>query len=114
MIDWNPGDLVANLDEFSPRVERALTAIMAFEAPQVEGYARTNATWTDRTGNARGGLTARAFRRGNNFGITLAHGAAYGIWLEVRFSGRYAIIAPTIAAKGPEVMHTAADLFRRL
>lgn len=113
-INWNPGDLAANLADFSPRTERALAAVMAFEAPHVEGHAKNTAPWTDQTGNARGSLTARPFKRGNTYGIRLSHGASYGIWLEVRFSGRYAVIAPTIQAMGPQVMTTASQLFGRL
>lgn len=113
-VNWNPGDLGANLAEFSPRVERALMAIMAFEAPRAEAAMKSGATWQDQTGNARASLSARPFRRGKVFGIQLSHGVPYGIWLEVRFSGRYAIIAPTIRSQGPQVMATAAGVFRRL
>lgn len=112
-VNWQ-GDLVKNLETFSPRVEKAIVALMAFEAPRVESYAKSNAPWTDQTGNARGSLTGRPFSRGHTHGIRLSHGAPYGIWLEVRFSGRYAIIAPTIQAMGPQVMTTASQLFGRL
>jgi len=38
----------------------------------------------------------------------------YGIWLEVRNSGAYAIILPTIRTKGREVMAGAKDLLRKM
>ena len=113
-VDWTDGDLVGNLREFSPKVELALAAIMQYEAPNVEGHARSTALWTDRTGNARGSLTARAFARGHTHGIRLSHGVPYGIWLEVRFAGRYAVIDPTIQHMGPKVMETCTLLFGRL
>jgi hypothetical protein len=114
IINWNPGDLAANLGEFDGRVEKALAAIMEFEAPNVESHAKQTAPWRDQTGNARGSLTARSFIRGRTYGIRLSHGVPYGIWLEVRFAGRYAVILPTIQAKGPQVMETATLLFSRL
>lgn len=109
------GPLRANLKAFPEKMHRGLTAIMAFEAPRAEAEMKQNASWNDQTGNARGGLTARPFaRKGRSYGIDLSHGVPYGIWLEVRFSGRYAIIGPTIQSFGPQVMSTAATLFGRL
>lgn len=111
---WDNRELAHNLNNMSDRVEEALYEIMRFEAPPTEAYMRNNAPWTDRTGNARSGLTARGFRDGNNFGIDLAHSVSYGIWLEIRFSGRFSIISPTIDSRGPEVMQTVSELFSRL
>lgn len=112
-VDWT-GDLSKNLKQFSPRVRAALTAIVGFEAPRTESYMKTNATWIDRTGNARSGLTARPYANVAAFGIRISHGVPYGVWLEVRFGGRYSIINTTLQARGPEVMATASALFGRL
>jgi hypothetical protein len=61
-------------------------------------YAKQNAPWTDRTGNARAGLFAKTnvLDGANSFELVVAHSVHYGIWLEVRFSGKYAIIQPTV------------------
>lgn len=61
-------------------------------------YAKQNAPWTDRSGNARAGLHAKAspINGGQSFELLLAHSVFYGIFLESRFSGKYAIIMPTI------------------
>lgn len=83
-------------------------------APEVENYAKANAPWTDRTGNARNGLAARAYRDGNGVGILLYHQVDYGIWLEVRWGGKYAIINPTIDAMGPRVMASYNRLLERI
>jgi hypothetical protein len=86
---------------------------MRFYAPQVESAAKTNAPWQDRTGNARSGLIARAESSGDSYAIILAHQVPYGIWLEVRWAGRYAIIMPTIQAYGPKVMSTLRNVLER-
>jgi hypothetical protein len=83
-------------------------------APEVESYMKNNAPWTDRTGNARNGLAARAYESGNEVGIVLYHQVSYGIWLEVRWSGRYAIINPTIEEMGPRVMQQFSNLLERI
>ena len=66
-------------------------------AADAESGMKKNASWTDRTGNARKGLYAVAGRDGNMFWVELGHGPTihYGIWLENRWNGRYAIVIPT-------------------
>lgn len=69
-------------------------------------YAQNNAPWEDRTGAARSGLNSEVEYGDDEFTISLGHGVDYGIWLEIRWGGRYAIIIPTIETMGP-------DLFQR-
>lgn len=85
----------------SPKGKAHLDRVTAYHAVRAEAYARINANWTDRTGNARQGLAAEADLSGTGSGrwaIVIYHQVKYGIWLETRFGGRYAIIDRTIAA----------------
>lgn len=118
------GPLIQNLATFDARAKLGIEAILQLHAPRIEGEMRRRAPWNDQTGNARNGLTARAqggglgrarnaqgqFQGGGGYSIVLSHGVPYGIWLEVRFSGRYAIIDPTIQREGPAVMASATRL----
>jgi hypothetical protein len=97
-----------------PRMMSALTALFNYEARDIEAYMRSNAPWTDQTGNARNGLSARPFATATNIGIDVFHTVPYGIYLETRWSGRYAVIVPTINVKAPEVLAAAKDLLGRL
>jgi len=72
-------------------------------AERIQQYARDNAPWEDQTGDARAGLTAGVEIDGNECSISLQHTVSYGIWLEIRWGGRYAIIIPTIEQLGPEI-----------
>lgn len=78
---------------------------MEYYATVAEGEMRHNAPWTDRTTNARNGLSAVAqhvpFRRHT---IILFHRVKYGIWLEVRFGGKNAILMPTALKVGPKAL----------
>jgi hypothetical protein len=96
--------LSPGIDNLPTKLHNAIGLVVSLFTPRVEGYARTNAPWTDRTGNARNGLNASAFHEGERHGIILAHGVPYGIWLEVRFEGRYGIINDTIESQGRELM----------
>lgn len=96
------------------KVNAGLYALTEYNAPQVQAHARTNAPWRDQTSNARNGLTAVAEHDTLSHAITLFHQMPYGIWLEVRWGGRYAIILPTIREFGPKVMQQARDMLGRL
>lgn len=67
-------------------------------------YARTHAPWEDRTGEAREGLEAAVTLENHSLEVDLYHTVDYGIWLEVRWGGKYAIIIPTIEAIGPKLL----------
>lgn len=85
-----------NLDRLDRRVVLGIAGAMDYQAAKTEFFMKTNARWTDRTGNARSGLYTATKKEGNRFSMLLSHTAHYGIWLEVRFSGRYEIIRPGI------------------
>jgi len=87
-------------------VDHVVGTTMSYYEPQVENYAKTNAPWNDQTTNARNGLTATSGKEKDAHFIVLAHQVPYGIWLEVRWSGKNAIIMPTIEVYGPKVMET--------
>lgn len=71
---------------------------MDYGATLAEQQARTNAPWTDRTGNARNGLFAVAVDEDPTFLLVLYHTMPYGVYLEAAHSGRFAIIMPTLEA----------------
>lgn len=69
---------------------------------EMVAYMKENAPWQDHPGvneDARKNLQgAVVWDDDENFAIFLGHGANvyYGIWLEVRWGGKFAIIVPTI------------------
>lgn len=113
-IRWDDRTLIASLRTFNARADRAITAATAYHATQAVAYARRNAPWTDRTTNARNGLFATAQRDYPVYRITIGHSVPYGIWLEVRWSGRFAIIRPTVDHEGPELMKTVSLMYDRM
>lgn len=73
-------------------------------ADELVQYAVENAPWEDQTGDARAGLQAAVYIENGQIQIDLFHTVEYGIWLEVRWGGRYAIIIPTIEHMGPKLL----------
>ena len=103
-VTWS-GDLTEErLQQMGPKVKRAMVAVAGLIAPQAESWMRVNATWTDRTSNARNGLGAKSVVSTNKVAVVLYHTVPYGIWLEVRWDGRYAVIEPAINEFAPKMM----------
>lgn len=110
-IFWYHDTLTPRAAAFSVVMQETLEEIVEEVAEEVEEYAKQNAPWDDRTGEARTGLTAEAFEDGGILTVVLYHTAEHGIWLEVRNSGEYAIIIPTLEQMGPTVMGAVGNLF---
>lgn len=98
-------DLSKGLKEYSEKLDIGLEVYTRTAALSLEAYAKQKAPWTDRTGEARKRLTARAQKIENlQYQITLSHGVDYGKWLELANEKKYAIIQPTLRLKTPEVV----------
>ena len=67
-------------------------------AADIESYMYAAAPWTDRTGEARAGLTAEFLDEGDVQTIAAYHTAPHGIFLELgtRYMAPRSIIAPTL------------------
>jgi hypothetical protein len=114
-LSWrDEGGFRDNFNTGEKQVNDKMTAVLAYDAPEIENWMKSNAPWTDRTGNARNGLAARAYDDGESHGIILYHQVPYGIWLEVRFNGEYAIIGPALEYWGPIVMKGCEDLLTKV
>lgn len=105
-----------NIEEYDKRVKRMIASEFIWAEAESVRYAKQNAPWTDDTGNARAGLFAKArpINGGESFELLLAGSVPYQIWLEVRWSGKYAIIMPTLNVVGAQMISHIADRIGRL
>lgn len=101
---WIEDQITPNLARIEPFVNDTVATVFRYQEGRMEAYAKTNAPWTDRTSNARNGLVAQSGRQGSTHFLVLAHRVDYGIWLEVRWGGKYAIILPTLDVFTPQIM----------
>lgn len=113
-ITWS-GSLRPNVKILAPRIRTAVGIYLNYQTPKVQDYMRGNAPWTDQTGNARNGLFAKysSIEEGKQ-AIVVYHTMPYGIWLEVRWAGKYAIIHPTITKEGARVFAGLHGLLDRM
>ena len=109
-IVWESDTLNPGLIAFPVRLAAALWTLMEFNETKVQDHMRSTAPWTDRTGNARQGLFAKAFKDAGEVGIVAYHTMPYGIWLEVKHEGQYAVITPTVPLEGARIMQEVSKL----
>jgi hypothetical protein len=107
-----PPVLAKGIGEYPKRMLDAVFALAQYFAARIEAFAKQNAPWTDQTGNARQGLTARAFREATAVTIVLFGAVHYQIWLEVKNAGRYAIILRTLETHYAPYMQAIERLLR--
>lgn len=93
-------DLLNGMANFDSKKDAALRMFAESAAKKLEQNAKSNAKWTDRTGDARRRLNSGVAKVSNGFMIHLAHGVSYGIYLEKAHEKRYEIIQPTIEHVG--------------
>lgn len=97
--------LYEGIGQFRIKNLRKMEQIAHDLARDMLDYAKTNAPWNDRTGDARSGLgTEVELGIRDELVVSLFHTVDYGIWLEVRWGGKYAIIDPTIDVMGPRLL----------
>lgn len=96
------GDLKANVDDLDNHIRKGVIAAANFIAPKAEAYMKQNASWTDRSSAARNGLKAKVQTTPASVAIVLYHSVDYGVWLEIRWAGKYAIVRPAVQAMAPE------------
>lgn len=110
----NSDSLQESINQFKLRTLAAVDIYMKTEAKDLEGYAKRNRPWTDRTGDARKRLTGKESRIPEGFEIALVHGVEYGIWLELAHEKNYAILEPTIRLKGTDVVDGLKGLLEKI
>ncbi len=105
-------DVIRNLNRWGGRRGAAIFAAAEVWGRTLEGRAKQDAPWIDRTAHARQGLFGTAIKQGNDVAIILTHSVQYGLWLEVARDGRYAILKPTMDAAIPEIYRAYERLWR--
>ena len=106
--------LARGIAQFEFKMTEGFEEIIRAFRDELVDYARTNAPWEDRTGEARSGLNAEFYGDEGFMGITLFHTVDYGPWLELRWGGKYAIIIPTIETLGPELLERMQRMMDRI
>lgn len=113
-IRINADQLINVLNSAENRARVAIRMYASEGAKDFQNYAKQNRPWRDRTGHARQRLTGYTEEHGNKIRICIAHGVDYGRSLEYEHERKYAILEPTVKARGPAVMRSFSTLLKRI
>ena len=113
-IEFDSTQLRRNLANVDDVIDRNVSGIIEYYSSVGEAKMKNDAPWTDRTGAARTGLHTSTAHHGGKHQIIFAHSVPYGIWLEVKNSGRYEVIMPTVRFIGARVMHSISGVMGRM
>lgn len=91
-------EVVRNMENVVKQMRNAGQTALQISAMQVVVYAKQNAPWTDRTGNARRSIHSETSMDGMSIAIGI--GESYGRFLETGFGGRYRVIDPSVFSYG--------------
>lgn len=112
-VVWKNVDNVShNMDRYGKAVIQTAENVAHYWAPKIEAEAKEAAPWTDQTGNARQGLFTVVERERDKVTLHLSHAMDYGVFLELRWAGRFAVILPTLMKFYKPVMHMLQRVLR--
>ena len=117
-VEWNATELVdalKNLDRsLTSKEYGGLLMLMQTAATKMEAWAKQNAPWTDRTGQARQRLTGQAYWENPHIVVAaIAHQVDYGIWLELAHQRKYAILEKALEQHNGEIEEAVKTLLTR-
>ena len=115
-VTWTDkgGSIRVNLQKLDPKMYAYVAAVVDFSRDKAVGAMKEEASWKDRTGNARATLNAKTKHEKTQHLLTLFGGMPYQIWLEIRWGGKFAIITPQVPIQGAALMKRLDGLFARL
>lgn len=106
--------LEKGLDRRKMMTEYGLRQAGSMEAKRLAIHAQGHRPWTDRTGAARRGIHGRATFGGSELRITLSGSVNYMVYLEFARKKRWAILWPTIEARGRTAIENIARFMEAL
>jgi len=114
-IEFTYNSLTPNLKKLTPLLNRNIYQVLLYHEPQLRTAAKHDAPWRDRTGNARQGHDTKiSMIEPHVYQLVLFNKISYAFWLEVRWSGKYANIMPTIRWYAPKVFASYRKLLDRM
>lgn len=108
---YDVDSFVAECIKYRSKIEVSILTLAEIAATKMEAYAKENAPWTDRTGNARQKLAGSAgFITQDQVMIVVAHHMSYGYWLELAHQRRFKILEESIEENVEELYRSLRRL----
>lgn len=112
-LTWDASEFIDSCIQFRNKFEASVLILCQISAMKMEEYAKNEAPWTDRTGNARQNLKGQAeWISSDKIMIAVSHHMYYGYWLELAHDREYAILEESIEQNVEELYRALRRLLR--
>lgn len=106
--------IVDGLQSTETKAQKAIRMYATEGSKKLENYAKTHKRWINRTGHAVQRLKGYIEEGINNIKVCIAHGVDYGIFLELRYERKYAILEESVRVNAKEVLQGFKGLIEKL
>lgn len=107
-----PSDLGRALVKFGEKIDANTLRIATVIADEATAYMKAHHPWTNRTGAAEAGLQASAVQLAEHLiAIYLVSSAPHGIWLEIKYAGKWGIIPEAMVFAYGRLMQELRAIF---
>lgn len=103
-ISFDTKDVLRKLESMQAKTRKSLQIIADSAVKAMESYAKTNARWTDRTGNARQRLKGSTRWEEDALIAAISHNVDYGMWLELCNEKKYAILEEALNSQAQNLL----------
>ncbi len=118
VVRWtkSPAPIGREISGRAQRIRAGVTALAQSHGTRLADRSRDNATWQDRSGDARGGIASEVMASGNIIDIIVYHVMEYGPYLELGTSrmAKYGVMDHEVQVTAAELTADAQALVRRL
>ena len=113
-ISFDTKDVLKRFDKMQEKTRASLKILADAAVKAMETYAKNNAKWTDRTGNARQRLKGSTRWEESALIAAISHNVDYGIWLELCNEKKYAILEEALNSQAQNLLDSYQRFLHQL
>lgn len=113
-LSWDTKDVLNKLEQMQAKTRASLQILADSAAKAMETYAKNNASWTDRTGNARQRLAGSTRWEESALIAAISHNVDYGMWLELCHEKKYAILEEALNSQAQNLLDSYQRFLNQL
>lgn len=113
-ISFDTKTVLNKIKSMQDKTRSSLRIIADSAAKAMEDYAKNNARWTDRTGNARQRLQGSTRWDEEALIAAISHNVDYGMWLELCNGKKYAILEEALNSQAQNLLEAYQRFLNQL
>ncbi len=107
MLEFFFAEFEEGIGKLAGDLTQSLTPLGENLADGFKSYAKANAPWTDRTGGLRRSIDSVFIVNKDMLQVILFDDEPYGVFLELCFEKRYAILMPTVELLSADILNNS-------